>query len=122
MPMFDPSVHGGGFGMIFLYAVIMIATAPRQGVLDDAPLRRSRPYIFWGQTTSPCETCLRLVPAGGIQRGEARAKFVVVEKQATPAHDGRRRSSIFEGARRDNSEPSSGFWTVLKVRNDNLLL
>jgi hypothetical protein len=28
-----------------------------------APLRRSRPYIFWGQTTSLCETCLRLVPA-----------------------------------------------------------
>ena len=28
-----------------------------------APLRRSRPYIFWDQTTSLCETCLRLVPA-----------------------------------------------------------
>ena len=28
-----------------------------------APLRRSRPYIFWGQTTSLCETCLALVPA-----------------------------------------------------------
>jgi 7,8-dihydro-6-hydroxymethylpterin dimethyltransferase len=28
-----------------------------------APLRRSRPYIFWGQTTSLCETCLQLVPA-----------------------------------------------------------
>jgi 7,8-dihydro-6-hydroxymethylpterin dimethyltransferase len=28
-----------------------------------APLRRSRPYVFWGQTTSLCETCLRLVPA-----------------------------------------------------------
>jgi uncharacterized radical SAM superfamily Fe-S cluster-containing enzyme len=28
-----------------------------------APLRRSRPYIFYGQTTSLCETCLRLVPA-----------------------------------------------------------
>src|ERR1700693_5730617 len=27
------------------------------------PLRRSRPYIFWGQTTSLCETCLALVPA-----------------------------------------------------------
>ena len=27
-----------------------------------APLRRSRPYIFWGQTTSLCETCLALVP------------------------------------------------------------
>ena len=28
-----------------------------------APLRRSRPYLFWGQTTSLCETCLALVPA-----------------------------------------------------------
>ena len=28
----------------------------------NAPLRRSRPYIFWGQTTSLCETCLALVP------------------------------------------------------------
>jgi uncharacterized radical SAM superfamily Fe-S cluster-containing enzyme len=26
-------------------------------------LRRSRPYLFWGQTTSLCETCLALVPA-----------------------------------------------------------
>src|ERR1700722_14424596 len=28
-----------------------------------APLRRSRPYVFWGQTTSLGETCLSLVPA-----------------------------------------------------------
>ena len=28
----------------------------------NAPLRRSRPYIFWGQTQSLCETCLTLVP------------------------------------------------------------
>src|ERR1700761_9506295 len=27
-----------------------------------APLRRSRPYVFWGQTTSLCESCLALVP------------------------------------------------------------
>jgi hypothetical protein len=26
------------------------------------PLRRSRPYVFWGQTTSLCEECLTLVP------------------------------------------------------------
>lgn len=26
------------------------------------PLRRTRPYIFWGQTESLCETCLALVP------------------------------------------------------------
>jgi len=29
----------------------------------NAPLRKSRPYIFWGQTQSLCETCLTLVPA-----------------------------------------------------------
>jgi 7,8-dihydro-6-hydroxymethylpterin dimethyltransferase len=28
-----------------------------------AHLRRTRPYVFWGQTTSLCETCLALVPA-----------------------------------------------------------
>jgi len=28
----------------------------------NAPLRKSRPYIFWGQTQSLCETCLALVP------------------------------------------------------------
>jgi 7,8-dihydro-6-hydroxymethylpterin dimethyltransferase len=28
-----------------------------------ALLRRTRPYVFWGQTTSLCETCLVLVPA-----------------------------------------------------------
>ena len=29
----------------------------------NAPLRKSRPYLFQGQTQSLCETCLRLVPA-----------------------------------------------------------
>src|SRR5882762_2047390 len=29
----------------------------------NAPLRKSRPYIFWGQTQSLCEVCLALVPA-----------------------------------------------------------
>src|SRR2546430_12524572 len=28
----------------------------------NAPLRRSRPYVFWGQTQSLCEPCLCLVP------------------------------------------------------------
>ena len=28
-----------------------------------ALMRKSRPYVFWGQTTSVCETCLTLVPA-----------------------------------------------------------
>jgi len=35
-----------------------------------APLRRSRPYVFWGQTTSLCETCLALVPAKIEIKGE----------------------------------------------------
>lgn len=29
----------------------------------NAPLRKVRPYVFWGQTTSLCEDCLGLVPA-----------------------------------------------------------
>jgi len=34
-------------------------------------LRKSRPYVFLGQTTSMCETCLELVPAKIIQIGDA---------------------------------------------------
>ena len=37
----------------------------------EALLRKARPYIFLGQTTSMCETCLKLVPAKIIQAGEA---------------------------------------------------
>ena len=33
--------------------------------------RKARPYVFLGQTTSLCETCLALVPAKIIQEGEA---------------------------------------------------
>jgi uncharacterized radical SAM superfamily Fe-S cluster-containing enzyme len=29
----------------------------------NVALRKSRPYVFWGQTTSLCETCRSLVPA-----------------------------------------------------------
>jgi uncharacterized radical SAM superfamily Fe-S cluster-containing enzyme len=37
----------------------------------NAPLREVRPYVFWGQTTSLCETCLGLVPAKiAIRDGE----------------------------------------------------
>jgi uncharacterized radical SAM superfamily Fe-S cluster-containing enzyme len=35
------------------------------------PVRKSRPYIFLGQTTSMCETCMKLVPAKIIQDGDA---------------------------------------------------
>ena len=31
--------------------------------MSDATLRKSRPYIFYGQTTSLCDVCHRLVPA-----------------------------------------------------------
>jgi uncharacterized radical SAM superfamily Fe-S cluster-containing enzyme len=36
-----------------------------------APPRKARPYVFLGQTTSLCETCLALVPAKIVQEGEA---------------------------------------------------
>ena len=35
----------------------------------NMPLRRARPYVFWGQTTSLCETCLTLVPAKIVIEG-----------------------------------------------------
>ncbi|HEV2187679.1 MAG TPA: radical SAM protein [Stellaceae bacterium] len=37
----------------------------------SAPPRKPRPYIFRGQTTSLCETCMGLVPAKIVQEGEA---------------------------------------------------
>jgi 7,8-dihydro-6-hydroxymethylpterin dimethyltransferase len=33
--------------------------------------RKARPYIFLGQTTSMCESCLRLVPAKIIDENGA---------------------------------------------------
>ena len=39
--------------------------------LPPAALRKARPYVFLGQTTSMCETCLALVPAKILQEGEA---------------------------------------------------
>ena len=33
--------------------------------------RKARPYIFLGQTTSMCESCLRLVPAKIIEQNGA---------------------------------------------------
>ncbi|MBV9861623.1 MAG: radical SAM protein [Alphaproteobacteria bacterium] len=46
-----------------------------------APVRKSRPYVFLGQTTSLCETCLALVPAKIIEQGEA-----VYYLKRCPAH------------------------------------
>jgi uncharacterized radical SAM superfamily Fe-S cluster-containing enzyme len=45
-------------------------------VLEPSPAavasaRKPRPYVFLGQTTSMCETCLRLVPAKIIEEGQA---------------------------------------------------
>jgi len=42
-----------------------IAAAPRVSVA-----RKPRPYVFLGQTTSLCETCLVLVPAKILQEGD----------------------------------------------------
>jgi uncharacterized radical SAM superfamily Fe-S cluster-containing enzyme len=36
--------------------------------LAEAPARKPRPYVFLGQTTSMCETCLALVPAKIIEQ------------------------------------------------------
>src|SRR3569832_2381561 len=36
-----------------------------------APARKSAPYLFLGQTTSLCETCLELVPAKVIGEDDA---------------------------------------------------
>ena len=47
----------------------------------DGVARKSAPYLFLGQTTSLCETCLDLVPAkiveedGGIQRENVRKTY-----------------------------------------------
>jgi uncharacterized radical SAM superfamily Fe-S cluster-containing enzyme len=51
----------------------MSAPLAAEGIADapPAPLRKSRPYIFLGQTTSMCETCLALVPAKILQEGDA---------------------------------------------------
>jgi uncharacterized radical SAM superfamily Fe-S cluster-containing enzyme len=42
----------------------VIAAAPRVSAI-----RKPRPYVFLGQTTSLCETCLALVPAKILQEG-----------------------------------------------------
>jgi uncharacterized radical SAM superfamily Fe-S cluster-containing enzyme len=47
-----------------------------------APLRKSRPYIFWGQTTSLCETCLALVPTK-IQIRENRSGREALRRHGT---------------------------------------
>jgi hypothetical protein len=51
-----------------MHDVADLGAAPR---LTAAAPRKARPYIFLGQTTSLCETCLTLVPAKILQEGEA---------------------------------------------------
>ena len=36
---------------------------------DESAVRKTAPYLFLGQTTSLCETCLELVPAKIISEG-----------------------------------------------------
>ena len=50
--------------------------ARRESPVMNAPLRRSRPYIFWGQTQSLCETCL---DAGAGQDPDPRRRGLVRE-------------------------------------------
>lgn len=65
----------------------------------NAPLVRSRPYIFWGQTTSLCETCLRLVPA----KIEIRDQEVWYQKHC-PQH----------GAHRTLISTDAAYWKLCK--------
>ena len=48
-----------------------ISPAPAQLTHPAHALRKPRPYIFLGQTTSLCETCMALVPAKIIDEGGA---------------------------------------------------
>jgi uncharacterized radical SAM superfamily Fe-S cluster-containing enzyme len=43
---------------------------PRPEASLTAPIRKVAPYVFLGQTTSMCETCLELVPAKIIREGD----------------------------------------------------
>jgi len=44
--------------------------APRVTAAAAATARKPRPYVFLGQTTSLCESCLALVPAKILQEGD----------------------------------------------------
>ncbi|HEX3952245.1 MAG TPA: radical SAM protein [Stellaceae bacterium] len=48
-----------------------MSIATSLSVAAAAPLRKPRPYIFHGQTTSLCETCMTLVPAKIVEEGGA---------------------------------------------------
>ncbi|MEO7688705.1 MAG: radical SAM protein [Sphingomonas sp.] len=47
-----------------------LAESPDQSLASPPPERKAAPYIFHGQTTSLCETCLVPVPAKVIIEGE----------------------------------------------------
>jgi len=46
------------------------ATLETSSAPPDEPQRKAAPYLFHGQTTSLCETCLELVPAKVIIEDE----------------------------------------------------
>jgi len=46
------------------------STISATSLTSAPPARKSAPYLFLGQTTSLCETCLELVPAKVIAEGE----------------------------------------------------
>ena len=77
-----------------------------------APLRRSRPYLFWGQTTSLCETCLALVPAK-IEIADNEVWYQKRCRAARRADDAdldRRR--LLAAAARTTSSPATGRSTL----------
>jgi uncharacterized radical SAM superfamily Fe-S cluster-containing enzyme len=48
----------------------MDGTSHESGLKPEPQARKVAPYLFFGQTTSLCETCYRLVPAKVIVEGE----------------------------------------------------
>jgi 7,8-dihydro-6-hydroxymethylpterin dimethyltransferase len=62
-------------------------------------MRHSRPYIFLGQTTSLCETCLTLVPAKIVQEGNQ-----VFYRKRCPEH----------GVQRTLIASDAGYWKLCR--------
>ena len=73
--------RSGFFGILALVTVVIAIMGPdwtadlfkpRGGRIVNAPIRKIAPYIFYGQTTSMCDTCMALVPAKIIIEDEQR--------------------------------------------------
>src|SRR5207237_9286356 len=57
----------GPFNMFHLICLELLGTPGATAGRSCTMARKARPYIFLGQTTSMCESCLRLVPAKIIE-------------------------------------------------------